>query len=88
MKTISGSVSKKQAFLLGLAWVGPGFREMSNGNGWVSAKGDKTFRFPSPKKGRNPETGERWSRTGHQVNFEKKDANGNVESNVHLDVDS
>jgi RHS repeat-associated protein len=84
---ITGSVSKKQAILLGIAWVGPGYRKNSKGTGLVSASGDKTFRFPSSKKGRNPATGEPWSKTGTQANFETKNGK-DVVSNVHLDVDN
>jgi RHS repeat-associated protein len=84
---ISGSVSSDDALRLGKEFVGPGFRIMSSGKGYVSADGLRTFRFPSNKRGINSVTGEPWSRTGRQVNFETKPAPGETPtSNVHLDV--
>lgn len=85
---VSGSVSHEEAMRLGEAFVGPGHRPMSNGAGLVSADGRRTFRFPSPKRGVNPRTGEPWSRTGTQANFETHgEDGGRPVSNVHLDVD-
>jgi RHS repeat-associated protein len=84
---ISGSVSEGEALRLGREFVGPGFRMMSNGRGYVSADGLRTFRFPASKGGVNPATGKPWSNTGRQVNFESKVGRGEVPtSNVHLDV--
>jgi RHS repeat-associated protein len=85
---VSGKVNESDAMRLGQKFVGPGARPMSNGKGLVSADGKRTFRFPASKRGINPRTGEPWSKTGKQVNFETapnaKNPNG---SNVHLDVD-
>jgi len=84
---VTGSVSNEQAIILGKKFVGSDFKTMSNGKGLVSADGLKTFRFPAAKKGTNPATGEPWSKTGTQVNFETKAARGEAPiSNVHLDV--
>ena len=84
---ISGSVSEADAMKLGEAFVGPNHRLMSNGQGLVSEDGLRTFRFPAPKSGRNPVTGQPYSRTGRQVNFETKPAaDVSPTSNVHLDV--
>jgi hypothetical protein len=84
---ISGSVSNDDALRLGQEFVGPGYKVMSNGKGYVSADGLRTFRFPANKRGVNPATGEPWSNTGRQVNFETKAARDEASiSNVHLDV--
>ena len=84
---ISGAVGEADAMRLGEEFVGPGHRVMSNGRGLVSEDGLRTFRYPSPKRGVNPVTGESWSRTGTQVNFETKPAVGEPpSSNVHLDI--
>src|SRR5690606_25243547 len=50
---ISGTVSKAAAMRLGIEFVGPGYRVMSNGHGYVSEDGLRTFRFPSKKRGIN-----------------------------------
>ena len=84
---VTGSVSNKQAMILGKRFVGLDFKTMSNGKGLVSANGLRTFRFPAAKKGTNPATGQPWSKTGTQANFETKVARGETPiSNVHLDV--
>jgi RHS repeat-associated protein len=84
---VSGSVSQADALRLGREFVGPGFRTMSNGQGYVSSNGLRVFRFPNAKRGINPNTGRPWSGTGRQVNFETKaTASGRPISNVHLDV--
>ncbi len=61
---------------LGKAFVGPEHRLMSNGKGFVSADGKRTFRFPAEKRGFDRVNGRPWSRTGKQVNFETKNADG------------
>lgn len=83
---ITGSVSPKDAMKLGKAFVGPEHRLMSNGKGFVSADGKRTFRFPAEKRGFDRVNGRPWSRTGKQVNFETKNVDGDVVGNVHLDV--
>ena len=84
---VSGTVSEKDALELGRRWGGKDARVMSSGKGMVSADGSRTFRFPADKRGVNRATGQPWSKTGRQVNFESaptpKNPNG---SNVHLDV--
>jgi hypothetical protein len=61
---------------------------MSNAKGLVSEDGLRIFRFPTNKRGINPATGEPWSRTGRQANFETRTARGEAPtSNVHLDID-
>jgi hypothetical protein len=84
---ISGAVSETDAMKLGERFVGPGYKEMSAGKGLISADGLRQFRVPSPKRGINPMTGEPWSRTGVQVNFQSRfEAVGEWLNNVHLDV--
>ena len=84
---ISGAVSPGDARKLGEAFVGPGFRTANDGKVLISADGLRQFRLPSPKRGINPNTGEPFSRTGTQVNFEQRPtAGGPFTSNVHLDV--
>ncbi|NQZ07407.1 MAG: hypothetical protein HRT35_09635 [Algicola sp.] len=85
---IVGSVKADDAMALGRAFVGAGYKIMSNGRGYVSADKLRTFRFPANKRGINRATGQPWSKTGKQVNFETKTARGEIpSSNVHLDVD-
>jgi RHS repeat-associated protein len=85
---IDGVATIEDAVILGREFVGPGYRLMSNGRGLVSADGLRTFRAPSSKRGVNPRTGEAWSRTGVQVNFETKPSpDAPPTSNVHLDVE-
>jgi RHS repeat-associated protein len=74
-----GVANRAQADALGKAFVGDGYREMSGGKGLVSKDGLRTYRFPSEKD--TPYSG-----TGVQANFERKDSQGNVISNGHLDV--
>jgi hypothetical protein len=84
---VSGSVSEEDAVKLGKEFVGPGYKPMSNDKGLVSADGLRTFRYPTEKRGINPVTGQPWSSTGRQVNFETKLNRGEPPtSNVHLDV--
>ena len=85
---VTGSVTTDEAMQLGVEFVGPNYRVMSNGRGIVSTDGMRQFRFPSPKRGIDPMTGEPFSRTGVQVNFEQRaTASGEWTSNVHLDVE-
>ena len=84
---VSGAVSEIDAMRLGVAFVGPGYRPISKGGGYVSADGLRIFRFPAKKSGINTTTGEPWSKTGLVVNFETKtNLGGKPISNVHLDV--
>lgn len=45
-----GTATKLEADTLGKAWVGEGYRMMSNGKGLVSADGLRIYRFPSEKQ--------------------------------------
>ena len=82
---ITGAVTEAQARQLGERFVGPGARETSVG--LLSADELRQFRLPASKRGTNPVTGEAWSKTGRQVNFESRsDPGGTWTSNVHLDV--
>jgi RHS repeat-associated protein len=84
---VSGSVSESDALKLGRKWVGPGAREMSSGKGLVSVDGTRSFRYPANKRGINRNTGQPWSQTGRQVNFESAPTPSDpAGSNVHLDV--
>lgn len=72
---------------LGVKFVGPYFRVMSNGQGLVSANGLRVFRFPQVKRGINPATQQPWSPTGRQANFETREFPGlPASSNVHVNV--
>ncbi|MBX2798055.1 MAG: HINT domain-containing protein, partial [Myxococcales bacterium] len=88
---VSGSVSASDAERLGQAWVGDGAREFGDGMGLISADGTRVFRRPSAKRGVNPATGEPWSNTGVQSNFEVRSQNADgkwkIDANVHLDVE-
>lgn len=85
---VAGSVTTDEAMQLGVEFVGPNYRVMSGGRGIVSQDGLRQFRFPSPKRGIDPMTGEPFSRTGVQSNFEQRAAaSGEWTSNVHLDVE-
>jgi RHS repeat-associated protein len=86
LKGIIGAVSEADSLRLAAEFLGPGARSISSGIGLISADGRRVFRFASKKTGVNGVTGERYSRTGRQVNFETRDANGVITSNVHLDV--
>jgi RHS repeat-associated protein len=82
-----GPVSQSDALRLGIKFVGPGYRVMSNGQGLVSADGLRTFRFPQVKRGVNPATQQPWSPTGRQANFETREFPGlPANSNVHVNV--
>jgi hypothetical protein len=84
---ISGAVSSADALTLGERFVGPGYRVMSGNKGLISADGLRQFRFPAAKRGVNPVTGQPWSNTGTQVNFQSRlEAVGEWLNNVHLDV--
>ncbi len=88
---VSGTVSGADAEALGQAWVGDGAREFGGGMGLISEDGTRVFRRPSAKRGVNAATGEPWSKTGVQSNFEvrSKGADGKwqIDANVHLDVE-
>ncbi len=82
---VSGSVTAQEAFILGEHFVGSGYRHTEVG--LMSADGLRQFRLPSTKDGINRLTGEPWSRTGMQSNFETRaEPKGPFQSNVHLDV--
>ena len=88
---VSGSVSGADAEALGQAWVGDGAREFGGGMGLISKDGTRVFRRPSAKRGVNASTGEPWSKTGVQSNFEvrsqRADGRWQIDANVHLDVE-
>lgn len=84
---ISGRVTPTEARQLGERFVGPGYRVAGGGGVLISANGLRQFRLPATKRRANPVTGEPWSRTGFQVNFESRaQPSGEFTSNVHLDV--
>lgn len=64
-----------QANKLGEMWVGPRYRAMSDGKGFVSRDGTKTFRFAEQKRDGTM-----------QANFQKLDADGKELSNGHLSI--
>jgi hypothetical protein len=90
LRGVSGTVTEKEAILLGERFVGSGFRvsTMRGGiNQLISRDGLRRFRFPSGKMGINRLTGEPFSRTGVQANFESRlIPGGRFTNNVHLDV--
>ncbi|WP_409529676.1 RHS repeat-associated core domain-containing protein [Superficieibacter sp.] len=87
---ITGIVSNNDAFRLGEAFVGPNYKR-SSGYGsdlLISEDGLRQYRGPFPKGGRNALTGEPWSKTGTQVNFQSRTIpEGSWSSNVHLDTE-
>ena len=84
---ISGAVSSSDAMKLGERFVGPGYRVMSGNKGLISADGLRQFRFPAAKRGISPATGQPWSNTSVQVNFQSRlEAIGEWLNNVHLDI--
>ena len=89
-RSVSGSVSSNGAIRLGQEFVGPGFKSTTLQDGtrvFISRDGLRQFRGPTQKSGINPNTGEPFSRTGIQVNFESRvKSSGRFTNNVHLDV--
>jgi len=71
-----GSATREEADRAGDAWVGPGSRELSNGSGRISADGRRVYRRPALKKNSGKT----------EANFERKNENGDVESNAHVDI--
>lgn len=85
---VSGSLSHGEAMELGRRFVGPNSREIGGGMGLMSEDGLRQVRFPSSKRGINPHTGEPYSRTGVQMNFQSRSTpDGPWTSNVHVDVE-
>jgi RHS repeat-associated protein len=83
----AGAVSQADALTLGQRFVGSGFRTAGEGRVLVSADGLRQFRLPAMKRGINAVTGESFSGTGTQVNFQSRPtARGAWTSNVHLDI--
>ncbi|WEE80221.1 hypothetical protein LZ683_13130 [Comamonas testosteroni] len=75
---------------LGEAFVGPDYKVVKGYGSdlLISADGLRQYRGPSPKRGVNRMTGEPWSKTGTQVNFQnRKIPEGTWDNNVHLDVE-
>ncbi|MEL6195933.1 MAG: hypothetical protein AAFZ38_00365 [Myxococcota bacterium] len=85
---VDGVMTRDEAHRLGIEFVGPGARLTRRGDALISADGLRQYRFQQKgKSGRNPVTGERWSSTGAQVNFESRSVpKGDWINNVHLDV--
>ena len=89
-KGITGKVSVKEARILGETFVGPNYREVKSYGAdlLISQDGLRQYRGPSAKSGINKNTGEPWSKTGTQVNFQSRDIpEGSWPNNVHLDVE-
>ncbi|MES0300405.1 RHS repeat-associated core domain-containing protein, partial [Citrobacter sedlakii] len=88
---ITGIVSQDDAFKLGETFVGPNYKRISGYGSdlLISEDGLRQYRGPSPKRGINPLSGEPWSKTGTQVNFQsRKTPEGPWSGNVHLDTES
>ena len=87
---IKGKVSPKDAKALGEDFVGPNHKT-AKGYGsdlLISEDGLRQYRGPSPKRGVDRMSGEPWSKTGTQVNFQSRDIPEGVwGNNVHLDVE-
>ena len=87
---VSGSVSQSESLALGRRFVGPNASVSQTSNGTTifrSSNGLRQFRAASPKNGINRMTGQPFSITGFQVNFESRAvARGRFTNNVHLDV--
>jgi hypothetical protein len=87
LRGVTGAVAEEEALALGERFVGSGYRVTNEGRLLISADGLRQFRMPSVKRGINPLTGESFSRTGVQVNFESRPVpDGRWPNNVHLDV--
>lgn len=85
---VSGTLSRGDADRLGESFLGPGYTISSDGKAFVSADGLRQYRPPTPKRGIDPVTGEPYSRTGVQANFQSRgEASGPWQNNVHIDVD-
>jgi hypothetical protein len=76
--SMGASATFAEADELGKAWVGEGYRTMSNGGGYVSKDGTRTFRFPTEKSSS-------YATTGVQANFERL-VDNKVVSNGHLNI--
>lgn len=74
-----GAATRAEANELGKAWVGDGYRVMSDNKGLVSADKTRTYRFPSSKPNSSQAT------TGTQANFQRF-IDGKEVSNAHLDI--
>lgn len=87
---IAGSVSPDDALKLGKNFVGDKFTTSVGKHGediFISADSLRQFRGPAPKGGINQLTGEPFSKTGVQVNFESRlTPKGPFPNNVHLDI--
>lgn len=89
LKQLSGSVSTSEARELAEAFVGPNFTEEIYQDTWLlkSEDGLRQVRGPAVKSGVNPASGEPYSGTGVQANFESRSqSSGSYETNVHVDV--
>jgi hypothetical protein len=60
-----GTATAEDSEALAQDFLGPNSRPMSNGKGWVSADGLRTYRFPAPKDSS-------FASTGIKSNFEVK----------------
>ncbi|MGR6652138.1 hypothetical protein [Avibacterium paragallinarum] len=83
-KTVEGTITSKEAEILGIDWVGDGATKTSQG-GLLSADGTRLYRPPTTKKH------SKYAITGVQANFERghQDENGTFisESNLHINIE-
>jgi len=88
MKGVDGAVSARDAFKLGEAFVGPGYRTAEEGRILISSDGLRQFRGPAEKFGIDwVNGGVPFSKTGVQANFQSRlIPQGAWPNNVHLDV--
>ncbi|VVE30543.1 hypothetical protein PMO31116_03586 [Pandoraea morbifera] len=76
-----GQATAADSNKLGEAWVGPGYRILSDGSSWVSSDGLRVYRPPSEKPNSS------YATTGVQANFEAKlTAGSRPISNGHLNI--
>lgn len=89
-RSISGSVTEREARSLGERFVGRGYRVTRGSKGeeiLVSRDGLRQYRGPTDKRGIDQMTNQPWGRTGRRVNFETRaEVEGRWQSNVHLDI--
>lgn len=85
---LSGRVSPKDASALAKEYLGPNFRQSRTYNDvYISADGLRQVRGPNLKYGQSEGTGQFYSNTNIQMNFQARTApSGPYRRNVHLDV--
>ena len=87
--SVKGRFSDDEAIKLGRDFVGPNSKDINTKKGriLVSEDGLRQFRFPSSKTGIDTRSGQPWTSTGRQANFESRpQPKGRWTNNVHIEV--